>query len=38
VKENKAVGESYLKMADDLTQQQLGKAGWRLAMWLNKLW
>jgi len=37
-KENKAVGESYLKMADELTQQQLGKAGWRLAMWLNKLW
>lgn len=37
-KENKAVTEKYLAMADDLTQQQLAKAGWRLAMWLNKLW
>jgi len=24
--------------ADKISQQQLALAGWRLAMWLNKLW
>lgn len=36
-KENKEVTEAYLAMADTITQRQLAKAGWRLAMWLNKL-
>lgn len=36
--ENKKVTDDYLKLSDQLSKEQLGKAGWRLAMWLNKLW
>lgn len=36
--ENKEVTEAYLALADSITERQLEKAGWRLAMWLNKLW
>ncbi len=38
VKEGKAVSEAYLTQGDKVTEQQLALAGWRLAMWLNKLW
>ena len=37
-KENREVSNEYLVKADELTRAQLSKAGWRLAMWLNKLW
>jgi hypothetical protein len=37
-KENQKVKRAYLKKAQIITETQLGKAGWRLAMWLNKLW
>ena len=36
--ENQDVSEEYLVKADAVLQEQLGRAGWRLAMWLNKLW
>jgi len=36
--EGKPVSEAYLNEADKISQQQLALAGWRLAMWLNKLW
>lgn len=36
--EGKPVSEAYLIEADKISQQQLALAGWRLAMWLNKLW
>lgn len=35
---NKVVTTDYLIKADAVSKQQLAKAGWRLAMWLNKLW
>jgi hypothetical protein len=37
-KENRKVKKEYLLKAQAITELQLGKAGWRLAMWLNKLW
>lgn len=37
-KENLDVSDTYLEKADEVLQNQLGRAGWRLAMWLNKLW
>lgn len=36
--EGKTVSESYLNTADKVTKERLTLAGWRLAMWLNKLW
>lgn len=36
-KENREVDVAYLDKADGIMKNQLGKAGWRLAMWLNKL-
>jgi len=36
--EGKTVSEGYLVEAERVTRQQLALAGWRLAMWLNKLW
>jgi hypothetical protein len=36
--ENSSVSQEYLAKADNIIQDQLAKAGWRLAMWLNKLW
>jgi hypothetical protein len=37
-KENQEIDAAYLNQAQAITEDQLGKAGWRLAMWLNKLW
>ena len=36
--ENKPLTDAYLTMADNITQTQLSRASWRLAMWLNTLW
>ena len=36
--ENKPLTDDYLVMADNITQTQLSRASWRLAMWLNTLW
>lgn len=36
--ENKTLTDDYLLMADNITQTQLSRASWRLAMWLNTLW
>ena len=38
VKEGKEPNQAYLEMTDELTQQQLAHAGWRLALWLNRVW
>lgn len=38
VKENAAISPEYLEMADEIIEQQIETAGWRLGMWLNKLW
>lgn len=38
VNENQSVSDEYLVWADGVTRSQMAKAGWRLAMWLNKLW
>lgn len=37
-KENRPLSESYLSKGEAVTRQRLQLAGWRLAMWLNKLW
>jgi len=37
-KENQKIKTAYLEESKEITQMQLSKAGWRLAMWLNKLW
>ncbi len=37
-KENVEVSEAYLEEADELAKKQILVAGWRLAMWLNRLW
>ncbi|MFT5592114.1 MAG: hypothetical protein ACI8SR_000471 [Oceanicoccus sp.] len=36
--ENNVLSDEYLLMADTIMQQQLSRASWRLAMWLNTLW
>ena len=36
--ENRSVSQDYLSKADQISKNQLGKAGWRLALWLHKLW
>jgi len=38
VRENQALSEEYLTMADSLLEKQLSRAAWRLAMHLNTLW
>lgn len=38
VRENQALSEEYLAMADSLLEKQLSRAAWRLAMHLNTLW
>ncbi len=38
VKENTLIGEQYLAMADELIKSRISIAGWRLGLWLNKLW
>ena len=38
VVEGEKMDAEYLAMADEITQQQLAHAGWRLGMWLNQLW
>lgn len=37
-KENRKVRDEYLEKAEAISKQQLGRAAWRLAWWLNKLW
>ena len=38
VKEGDELSEAYLQKADEITQKQLVHAGYRLGMWLNRLW
>ncbi len=38
VKENSAMSQAYVEQAQELIKKQMYQAGWRLAMWLNKLW
>jgi hypothetical protein len=38
VKENSQINEQYLVMADKVIKERISVAGWRLGMWLNKLW
>ena len=38
VKENSLISEQYLSMADEVIKSRISIAGWRLGMWLNKLW
>jgi len=38
VKENGRISDEYLLVADEVIKRRILLAGWRLAMWLNKLW
>jgi len=38
IDEGQSVTEDYLVKADAVSRERLALAGWRLAMWLNKLW
>jgi hypothetical protein len=38
VGENAKVNDAYLKVADEIVKNRIIKAGWRLGMWLNKMW
>ncbi len=38
VKENGKISEAYLLQADEIIKRRILQGGWRLAMWLNKLW
>ena len=38
VKENGKISDEYLLVADEVIKRRILQGGWRLAMWLNKLW
>ncbi len=38
VKENGQISDEYLLVADQVIKRRILQGGWRLAMWLNKLW
>ena len=38
VKENGVVSGEYLSLADEIVRRRIQQGGWRLAMWLNKIW